>query len=356
MKTLFKILLYLTGLVVALVVIAAIVIPLYVDPNDYKEEMAKAVQEHTGRKLSIDGDIGLSVFPWLGIELGKVALGNAAGFKEPVFAGAERVDIRVKLLPLLSKQLEMNTVSVHGLRINLARDKQGRTNWEDLSQPAGKGSKPAPTEETSGIGDAPPIGALAIGGVDVQDAQIRWRDEQAGQQLAIEGFTLHTGAIVPGKPIDLDLKFHLRGSQPQVDGDLALQGQIDLDLESQRYRIKNLTLNSQFSGEAVSGKTLKTELVTEVDLNLQQQTLTLPKLSLKTLGMAIQGALSVERVLTEPQFNASLDVAEFSPKGLMEQLGMPAVQTADPQVLTKASLKTRIKGSTTQVKLAPLTL
>ncbi|MCP4041974.1 MAG: AsmA family protein, partial [Gammaproteobacteria bacterium] len=47
---------------------------------------------------------------------------------------------------------------------------------------------------------------------------------------------------------------------------------------------------------------------------------------------------------------------EFSPKGLMEQLGMPAVQTADPQVLTKASLKTRIKGSTTQVKLAPLTL
>ena len=43
----------------------------------------------------------------------------------------ETVQVRVKLLPLLRKQLEVDTVRLNGLKLNLARDKDGRTNWRN---------------------------------------------------------------------------------------------------------------------------------------------------------------------------------------------------------------------------------
>jgi AsmA protein len=36
-----------------------------INPNDYKDEIAAAVKKQTGRELAIQGDISLSVFPWL---------------------------------------------------------------------------------------------------------------------------------------------------------------------------------------------------------------------------------------------------------------------------------------------------
>ncbi|MFB3083330.1 MAG: AsmA family protein, partial [Gammaproteobacteria bacterium] len=132
MKRLFKFLFTLLGLLVLLIVIAAIVIPLVVDPNDYKDQITALVEKRTGRTFSIPGKIELSVFPWLGIETGEVALGNAPGFGEQPFVKANKVEVRVQLLPLLEKHVEMDTIVIEGMTLNLARDKNGKTNWQDL--------------------------------------------------------------------------------------------------------------------------------------------------------------------------------------------------------------------------------
>ena len=77
MKTLLKVIAALIGIIVLVIVVAAIAIPIFFDPNDYKQEIATAVRDNTGRDFQIEGDIGLSVFPWLGMDLGTVELGNA---------------------------------------------------------------------------------------------------------------------------------------------------------------------------------------------------------------------------------------------------------------------------------------
>ena len=85
---------------VAVAMFAAIAFVLVFDPNDYKDRVTTLVQDQTGRELRIPGELGLSVFPWLGIDMGVVEFGNAPGFKSPLFARAERIQIRVALLPL----------------------------------------------------------------------------------------------------------------------------------------------------------------------------------------------------------------------------------------------------------------
>jgi len=142
----------LAGLVL-LIVAAAIILPLVVDPNDFKDEIAAAVESQTGRTLSMEGDISLSVFPWLGLDMGPVSLSNAAGFSDQPFASMDAVQVRIKLLPLLSKQVEMDTVVLRGLHVSLETDKTGKTNWSDLAG-AAESTEETPTAATKSASPA----------------------------------------------------------------------------------------------------------------------------------------------------------------------------------------------------------
>lgn len=104
MKSLLKGLGVIIAVAVALIVGVIIIVPLLIDPNDYKDEISVKVKDQTGRELKIEGDIALTWFPWIGFEMGRVELGNAPGFKAPVFASTDKVAIRLKLLPLLKRE------------------------------------------------------------------------------------------------------------------------------------------------------------------------------------------------------------------------------------------------------------
>ena len=90
MGKLLRVIVFVLGGLLLLVVAAAIILPLVVDPNDFKDEISQAVESKTGRVLAIEGDIGLSVFPWLGLEIGPTSLSNAPGFSAAPFAGYGR--------------------------------------------------------------------------------------------------------------------------------------------------------------------------------------------------------------------------------------------------------------------------
>ena len=56
MKSLLKWSAIVVGVVVLFFVAAAILVPLFFDPNDYKQALVEQVKEQTGRDLRIDGD------------------------------------------------------------------------------------------------------------------------------------------------------------------------------------------------------------------------------------------------------------------------------------------------------------
>ena len=96
--------------VLFLLLIAAVcILPFVIDPNDFKPEIAAAVKGKTGRDLVLDGELKLSLFPWIGVSTGQLALSNASGFQNPQFASVEASEIKVLLLPLLEKKLEIDS-------------------------------------------------------------------------------------------------------------------------------------------------------------------------------------------------------------------------------------------------------
>lgn len=183
MNRFLKIALIVLGVFAALVATAAVVLPLVFDPNDYKDEIAAAVEEKTGRELTIPGDIELSIFPWLGVDLGEVRLANAAGFGTESFAEFGGAGVNVKLLPLLRKRIEIGTVSLDGMRLRLARKAGGAGNWEDLAAAfAAAEDKPAEPVETE---DGFTMPGFRVEAIKIEDATVTFDDRAAGRRYEI---------------------------------------------------------------------------------------------------------------------------------------------------------------------------
>ena len=171
-----KIVLSIIAALMFLVVIALFTLPFFIDPNNFKPEIAAAVKDKTGRDLTLTGDLKLSIFPWLGISTGQMALGNATGFQDQAFASLEASDIKIKLLPLLIKKIEVSRLVLKGLTLNLAKNSAGVSNWDDLS--ASKTTKTPPSPPLNNNGEQNEANALAllgIGGIAVENARISGR-------------------------------------------------------------------------------------------------------------------------------------------------------------------------------------
>jgi len=372
MRALFKILGTIIGIVIVLLIAIAVIVPVYFHPNDYKEEIAAAVQEKTGRKLHIEGDIVLSVFPWIAIELGALELGNAPGFPDGEFARLERMEVGVKLLPLLRKDLEIRTVKVYGLELNLAKDKNGRTNWSDLAALQSKG---APSDDKDKDGESAqddtkktglPIAILGIGGLDIQDAALRWSDAQNGQYYRLEKLTIETGAIAPesltstamvlDKPIDFKVSFNVEGNKPRISGRVNTSAKFTADFAKQVFHLANLNITGKLAGESLPNGKIALDLGTDMDIDLAKQTLRLQDLRLTTGQIDANGAITVTRLLDGPAFDGTLQLEKFNPRTLLTELGQQIPETADPKTLTSASLSASIQGTTNRIRFKPLTV
>lgn len=350
MKTILKGLGVIIAVAAALILGIIIIVPLLIDPNDYRDEIEVKVEDQTGRKLKIEGDIVLTWFPWLGFEMGSVELGNAPGFEAPVFASTDKVAIRLKLIPLLRKKLVMDTLEVHGLHLNLEKNAKGETNWDDLAKGGGEpGQAAAP-------GKAPQLAAFAIGGLDIRNANVSWSDAQAGQQYTVRNFSLTTGALDPGNPVDVSVGLDLQSTEPPMSGRIQGAGQLEMNPDSRLFRAIGFNLDAGFQGEQFPGGKMKLSLFTDLVADGKQNSIRVNSLRLNAMGVEANLTLSGQLTTEGPKFSGTLKVPDFSPRTLLSNLTQTEVETADSSVLASASLEAGISGTETSLAIKPITM
>ncbi|MBI5040669.1 MAG: AsmA family protein [Gammaproteobacteria bacterium] len=345
MKTVLRFVGILLGALVVVVAAAALILPRVLDPNNYRDRIAALVKEKTGRELVIAGDIGWSVFPWLGVEIGEVRLANAAGFGDAPFARITAVEARVKLLPLLRKDVEMSTVLLDGLQINLAKAKDGRTNWADLlpaqvAPGADPGAAPgAAQDKTPAAGEsaAASMAALAIGGVRVRDARLLWDDQAAGTQQSIEHLNLQLGAIRLDQPISVALDFVAKSGAPMSESMVKLSGQVTPTQAFQRIAVRDLKVDIKARGKDLPGGRLEAELAAQLAYASDQRTLEIKDLVLSTLELTLLGQVRGTDIGGDaPRFAGDLRLDPCVPRNVLQALGQPLPKTSDRGVLDKA--------------------
>ncbi len=281
----------LSGLgILILLIVAAAVIVLNLDPNRYKDYIAGKVSQQMGRTFEIRGDLKIGYFPWLHVETSGIFLENAPGFGDLPLLTADHVMVRVKTLPLLRKQLEMDTMVLKGVRVNLVENQAGVSNWEGLggSPETGVSDKSPDTPSDKGF-DMANLAVLLKGGVDIQDAAVSFDDQAAGEKYTVSDLNITTGMVVPGDPVDLSLSFTAAATAPEISADAALEGKIFYDFNTGQYQINPLAANAQLLGPALGKTPAKLNLACVMELDLAKDTLSVINLQADGLDTRVAG-------------------------------------------------------------------
>lgn len=175
------------GLVLALLAVGVGVLYALFDGERIKGEISRVVLEQTERRLDIAGKLELSVWPDVGIQLGRLSLSEPGGKEE--FLALESARVAVAAMPLLSQQVQVRRIEVDGLRATLIKRKDGTLNIDDLT--GSKTKKPK-----VGAGDTPsaPL-QIDIAGIKLANAQFTWRDEKSGSATTLSRLDLGTGRV-----------------------------------------------------------------------------------------------------------------------------------------------------------------
>ena len=365
MARLLKIILSVITAFFLLVIIAAVALPFFIDPNDFKPEIQTAVKDHTGRELVIDGDLKFSFFPWIGVSTGKLTLSNAKGFSDQPFAEIIESNIKVKLLPLFSKKVEISRIVLKGLVLNLAKNKQGEKNWDDLTgsedttNQDGSADKPdqkTPEQDTSKQENASLLAALEIGGISIEQSSISWDDQKRGKHIKINDFNLKIDKLVFDQPIAIDLSLAVINKDPALTESINFSTALVMNEQLNSFKLKKFDLKSVTSGKDIPGEKLTATLLADIALDLAQQTLEISGLKINTANMTLTADITGTNITEKPTFKGPINIAEFNLSQLMKELAMPLPAMQDPTALNKVSLGFDILATTDSADIQNLQL
>ncbi|MBW1692759.1 MAG: AsmA family protein [Deltaproteobacteria bacterium] len=311
-----KWILIISGCLIVMVIAALLLIPKFVNVEKYKPQIEKHIAQATGRTFTVSDDLRLSLFPWASLSFSDLRLGNLPGFEEKDIVTIKSFDVRIKLLPLIFKDVQVKRFILKGLRVVLETKKDGRVNWKFDKKASGGIDKKIP-EKTQKQPAAKPmegfdLKALAVGEFSVTQGSILWLDHAKKERREISDVTLLFKDISLGRPVHLNfsaridkMPFSLEGNIGPLAEALSM-GTVHLDLHAKAFAHLNLSLKG-----------------------------------------------NVEKVTSSPHFDVSLQVSPFSPRKLLTAVGKPLpLATADPKVLNLVSLNASIKGDSKSVSIS----
>lgn len=309
-KWLLAVLVAIVVLVIAGIVIAAFV----VDVNQYKPQIEEQVAKATGRPFTLGGDLKPSVFPWIGVSISDVHLGNPPEFKEKDMVGVDFFEVRVKLLPLLTGNVEMKRFVLKGAKITVIKDAKGKFNFEGI----------------------PPTGEAVAGKVEKNEPETA---QKTGGELPIKNFMCEEFSITDGSLVWIDMASDVRKEVNQINlilEDISLDKAMNLDFSA---IADNHPVGVKGAVGPVGPVPGKSPVAIDLAISLAE-----------TIQMTIDGRVELEG--QAPGFDMALNVQPFSVRKVLSALGQPLpLEPADSEVLKKIALALKLSGSTETVSV-----
>lgn len=370
---------------VGLVLAVAVFLLVWIDPNNYRDNITHLVKDKTGLVLKIDGKIGWTLYPAIGFSVEKVSLATAEGAAP--LASVGKAAVSVQLLPLFSKQVRVDTLYIDKAMADLVVGTDGKGNWEALAK-AGGADGQAPTPETAPKKPADAGGTpllVSVPEIVITNSVFEYNDQRSSAQVIATVKEL----VVKDIALNKEFPLHLLGkvsTNTKIDVDVDLQAQVSIDTDKQRYAVRALDLKSNVAG--ILAKPFGLDVATDASADMGAKKIAVTRLEIAATGLVIGNSVpmgahvsgplaldlgadtasvgplalsadSVDGALTvavkdltkQLSYSGTLEVKTFNPKNLMRDFSIAAPATSDPLAMTKVALKTAFEGTTANAML-----
>ena len=351
MKLFFKI----TFALVLLLFIAIICFAVIFNPNDYKDEISKLAKEQTGRELLIQGDISLSLFPWIGLDLGAIEISNAKGFGKKPFAKMKHLQVRAKFWPLFEQRLEADTLVVEGLQLNLVKNKMGITNWDDLTKPSPKTNVDAAKKTPQPImenNNQNTLAAFALNGIEIKQAQLTFHDHQKNINTSIKDITLSLGKLKPNTKIPFGLSFYFQ--EKTIEAKVNLKTNILFSSNFKQFSFYDTNLTSDLLPSELKQHFMPQIKSKLMQMDLEKQTFKTEKIELIQSNLKLHTKISTSQLFSKPIFDGFIKLHPFNPRTAMTEFKLSAPDMANKKAFTLMQAQLKIKGSLKSIDLSEI--
>lgn len=344
MKRALLILAGVVGGLVALVGIAIAVVLFVIDPNDYKAEIADLVKKNTDSELVISDRMEWTVWPNVGVKLGKTTLSDPVA-RETLVA-VDKASVSVQVMPLFASRIQIDAVNLDGAKVRFIQYADGTTSWDRfIAKIASK-----PEEKSEKV-------AFKVKQLDVRNTSLFLKDEKAGVERTVDNILVKARDIDPDQSFPLEASFDFH--QQDAAGKTLLAkntfaANIRLDQDNEKYALGGLVLTSDLSGTllpAPAAVTVKGDVaadmkakqiqVSQLDMNAEYRdpTLTAPA------TVSMKGQVSVDLAKQVVKVDGMNTSALYPAKGL----SAPASVSFTAAVLADLA-QTTVTVSTLQMK------
>jgi AsmA protein len=323
--------------------------------QSFKNELSTLVQKATHREFAIAGDMKLSFFPWMGVRVKQITLGNAPGFANQDFAQVGEADIRIRVLPLFIGKVDMGAITLKDATIHLTKNKDGQNNWSDL---VGNNKNDASNNENKKNAATvaqlkhatDKIPELTITSIDINNGTITWDDQQSGQQAIIKQVNFSSKEVELNHSFPIDLNFNLQSNKPNLNIYTNLHSDILFDPKKQQFSLHDASIESDLFGNQYPNGKAHFALNTNLSVDLNLQTLQAKDITAQLENLKIQGNIDGKSILQSPTFTGQITIPNFSPRTLLTDLGQK-VNLQDNTALQNASLQANAEFSPKFIKL-----
>jgi len=163
--------------VIVLIVVGILALPFFIDLNQYQDRYKPLIEEALNRKIQLQ-DIRLTIWPRIGARVAGFTVLDDPSFGSSPFASLTSLDVGVKLMPLLSKRVEVEEITLREPVVTVIKNKAGVMNLSTIG-PKGPARRTAPEPGTPQQASGNPLQALALLAVDrvsIDGGQLAYRD------------------------------------------------------------------------------------------------------------------------------------------------------------------------------------
>jgi AsmA protein len=280
--------------------------------DDITNYVAKKVEELTGSPLKWETPPKFSVFPKLGLQIGKVSWGDPQ--KNPVSVEVDTAIVKVAFLPLFSKRIELDQVILESPKISIKDTPATQTE-----------KKPTPASDTPGQADqeaASVFDAIQIGMIKITNGDVAYSSKD--QRIKLSNLNLTIADMALNKEGSVSISTGMSFDPQHMD--FNLDSSFKLTMLSQQLNVRklNLTLNP-IKGLPISKPV---NLKGDMDIDTTAQSARIPGIVASLPGFELTAS-----------GNASLHGSNFNIQGkgslkdVLAALGI-SIATRDPRALS----------------------
>jgi AsmA protein len=324
MSKILRVLVTIIGTFILLGLVAIIGLVVFVNPNDLKPQISQAVNKYTGRQLQLGGDIEWSLYPWLGLQLNDAKLSNTPGFGDKPFAQIQKLDIQIRLLPLLHKQLEIGKLHVNGLTLYLVKNAQGRINWQGPHNPVSSTTSSTPSASSGTLPDSlKPLG-FVVAGIDIQNGHIFFDDQQKNKHYEISQLQLKSANLTVNQSSPFSAQFNLNANAPKLNATVKLASNLTLSLDAKKITLNKLNFDTLLKDPSYPKAGLPITLQGDGTLNLNDQSFTSDKFTLTIAQNKFVGRITGQNLVNSPSVSGTLTAEQIkSGQFTIQQVQLP---------------------------------